>query len=96
MDVPAWSLFRGRSDGEYWAVNCAGIQDLVAWSDISDFEHYMGAMPFPYDNHQAVEFYEKAKSDALAQGAALSHRYYATGFLEAVYEVCQSKLGLDR
>lgn len=96
MDVPAWSLLRGRSDGEYWADNCAEIQDLFLWAEISDFEHYMGAIPFPYDNDQAVEFYEKAKSDALSQGAALSHQYYATGFLEAVYEACQSKLGMDR
>jgi hypothetical protein len=96
VDVPAWSLLRGRGDGENWAINCAAMQDLVAWAEISDFEHYMGAMPFPYDNDQAVEFYEKAKSDALAQSVALSHQYYATGFLEAVYEVCRSKLGLDR
>lgn len=96
MDVPDWSLLRGKIDGENWAVNCARMPDLVAWADISDFEHYMGEMPFPFDNGQAVEFYEKAKSDAMTRGAALSHQYYATGFLEAIYEVCRSKLGLDR
>ena len=65
-------------------------------ANISDFEHYMGAMPFPYDNEEAVRLYEKAKSDVLVTGSEFSHHYYATGFLEAVYDVCQTKFGLDR
>ena len=96
MDSPAWSLFRGRNDGETWAVSHAQIRDLVEWSEISDLEYYMGEMPFPYDNEEAVRLYEKAKSDTLDAGSGFNHHYYATGFLEAVYEVCQSKLGLDR
>ena len=56
----------------------------------------MGAMLFPYDNEEAVRFYEKAKSDALELGAPFSHHYYATGFLETVYEVCESKFGPNR
>ncbi len=96
MDPPVWSLFRGRNDGEIWAVSHAQMRDLIEWSDISDLEYYMGAMPFPYDNEEAVSLYEKAKSDALVTGSEFNHHYYATGFLEAVYEVCQSKFGLDR
>ena len=96
MDSPAWSLFRGRNDGETWAVRHAQMRDLVEWSDISDLEHYMGEMPFPYDNEEAVRLYEKAKSDALDAGSGFNHHYYATGFLEAVYEVCQRKFGLNR
>ena len=96
MDPPAWSLLRGRNDGETWGVSYAQIRDLIEWSDISDFEHYMGAMPFPYDNEEAVRLYEKAKSDAQVTGSEFNHHYYATGFLEAVYEVCQSKFDLDR
>ena len=96
MDPPAWSLFRGRNDGEIWAVSHAQMRDLIEWSDISDFEHYMGAIPFPFDNEEAVGLYENAKSDALVAGSDFNHQYYATGFLEAVYEVCQSKFGLDR
>ena len=96
MDSLTWCLLRGRNDGEIWAVTCARIQDLVEWSDISHFEYYMGAMPFPYDNEEAVRRYEKAKLDAGNRGAEFNHHYYATGFLEAVYEACQSKFGLNR
>ncbi len=91
----AWSLMRGRVDGENWASNHAEPQELIAWADIGDFEHYMGQMPFPYHNAKAVESYEAAKRDADAAGMALSHREYAGGFLEAVYENLRSKLGLD-
>ena len=96
MDPPAWSLLRGRNDGETWGVSYAQVRDLIEWSDISDLEHYMGAMPFPYDNQEAVMLYEKAKSDALVTGSEFNHHFYAIGFLEAVYEVCQSKFGWDR
>ncbi len=95
MDPTAWSLFRGRNDGEIWAVSHAQVRDLIEWSDISDFEFYMGAMSFPYDNEEAVSLYEKAKSDALVTSSEFYHHYYATGFLEAVYEVCRSKFGMD-
>ena len=43
-----------------------------------------------------MRLYEKAKSDALVTGSEFNHHYYATGLLEAVYVVCQSKFGLDR
>ena len=91
----AWSLMRGRVDGENWAVNHAEPQDLIAWADIADFEHYMGQMPFPYDNARAVEFYETARSDAAHAAMPFTHREYAGGFLQSVYEVLRSKLGLD-
>ncbi len=96
MEVPAWSLFRGRNDGENWAENHAELPELIAWADISDFEHYMGQLPFPYDNAVAVQLYETAKSDASAHEVTFSHHHYATGFLEAVYEICRGRLGLDR
>ena len=54
MDPPAWSLFRGRNDGEIWAVSHAQMRDLIECADISDFEHDMGAIPFPFDNEEAV------------------------------------------
>ena len=92
---PAWCLMRGQNDGERWARNDAEMGDLIAWADISDFEHYMGPMPFPYDNSAAVQFYEAAKSDASAHGITFSHQHYAGGFLEAVYEECRSRLGLE-
>ena len=95
-DLPAWSLMRGKHDGERWATNDAGLGDLVAWADISDFEHYMGPMPFPYDNAAAVQLYETARSDAAVNGLTFSHQHYAGGFLEAVYEECRSRLGLER
>ena len=91
----AWSLMRGRLDGENWAKNHAEPHELIAWADIEDFEHYMGAMPFPYDNEAAVQMYEAAKSDASAHGITFSHQHYAGGFLEAVYEECRSRLGLE-
>ena len=95
-DLPAWCLMRGQNDGEHWAKNDAALGDLVAWADISDFEHYMGPMPFPYDNAAAVLLYEAARSDASANGLTFSHQHYAGGFLEAVYEECRSRLGHDR
>ena len=52
------------------------MRDLIEWSDISDFEHYMGAIPFPFDNEKAVSLYELAKSDALVTGSELNHDYY--------------------
>ena len=91
----AWSLMRGRVDGENWATNFAEPQDLIAWADIADFEHYMGPMPFPYDNAKAVELYESARSDASTAGMPFTHREYAGGFLQAVYETLRSKLGLE-
>lgn len=91
----AWSLMRGRADGENWAENFAEPQDLIAWADIGDFEHYMGPMPFPYDNATAVELYEAARSDASAVGMAFNHREYAGGFLQSVYETLRAKLGLE-
>ena len=54
-DLPAWCLMRGQNDGERWAKNDAAMSDLVAWADIEDFEHYMGPIPFPYDNAAAVQ-----------------------------------------
>ena len=93
-NLPAWSLMRGQNDGERWARNHAEMSDLIAWADISDFEHYMGPMPFPYDNQAAVQMYEAAKSDATAHGITFSHHHYAGGFLEAVYEECRSRMGL--
>ena len=95
-DLPAWSLMRGQNDGERWATNDAELRDLVAWADISDFEHYMGPIPFPYDNAAAVRLYEPARSDAAANGLTFSHQHYAGGFLESVYEECRSRLGFDR
>ena len=91
----AWSLMRGRVDGENWAANHAKPHELIAWADIADFEHYMGQMPFPYDNARAVEFYEAARSDAAKSGMAFSHREYAGGFLQAVYENLRGRLGLE-
>ena len=91
----AWSLMRGRVDGEHWAVNHAEPHELIAWADIADFEHYMGQMPFPYDNARAVEFYEAARSDAANAGMAFSHREYAGGFLQSVYETLRIRLGLE-
>ena len=91
----AWSLLRGQVDGRNWSANFAEPHDLIAWGDIADFEHYMGQMPFPYDNARAVELYEAARADAAAGGMAFSHREYAGGFLEAVYEALRSRLGLD-
>ena len=96
MELAAWSLLRGGNDGENWAVNHAEMVELIAWADIEDFEHYMGQMPFPYDNAVAVELYEAARADASAHGITFSHQHYAGGFLEAVYNVCRSRLGLDR
>ena len=96
VDVAAWWLLRGKNDGDNWATNNSDTRELIVWADISDFEHYMGQLPFPYDNAAAVELYEAARSDAAARGVAFSHRHYAGGFLEAVYEVCRSRLGLDR
>lgn len=90
----AWSLLRGRVDGGHWSANLAELRDLIAWGDIGDFEHYMGQMPFPFDNAPAVELYEAARSDAADGGMAFSHREYAGGFLEAVYETLQKRLGL--
>lgn len=95
-NLPAWCRMRGRNDGERWARHDAAIYELVAWADISDFEHYMGPMPFPYDNAAAVQLYEAARSDASANGLTFSHQHYAGGFLEAVYYECRSRLGLDR
>ncbi len=95
-DLPAWSLMRGQHDGERWARNDAAMHELVAWADIEDFEHYMGPIPFPYDNAAAVQLYEAARSDASANGLTFSHQHYAGGFLEAVYYECRSRLGLDR
>ena len=95
-DLPAWCLMRGQNDGERWAKNDAAIHELVAWADIEDFEHYMGPIPFPYDNAAAVQLYEAARSDASANGVTFSHQHYAGGFLEAVYYECRSRLGLDR
>ena len=95
-DVAAWSLMRGRYDGNHWSTNSAEMGELIAWADISDFEHYMGPLPFPYDNSAAVQLYEAARSDASAHGITFSHQHYAGGFLEAVYEECLSRLGLDR
>lgn len=86
---------RGRVDGENWATNFAETQELIAWADIADFEHYMGQMPFPYDNAKAVELYEAARSDASDSSMSFSHREYAGGFLQLVYETLRSKLGLD-
>ncbi|MCY3691899.1 MAG: hypothetical protein OXI54_05610 [Chloroflexota bacterium] len=91
----AWSLMRGRVDGERWASNHAEPQELIAWADIGDFEHYMGQMPFLYDNARAVEFYEAARSDAATTGMTFTHREYAGGFLQSVYETLRAKLGLD-
>jgi len=76
VDPPAWSLLRGRNDRESWGINHAQMRDLIEWSDISDLGHYMGPMPFPYDNEEAVRLYEKAKSDALVTGSELNHDYY--------------------
>ncbi len=86
---------RGRLDGENWAVNFAQPHELIEWADIADFEHYMGQMPFPYDNARAVELYEAARSDAETGGMAFSHREYAGGFLQAVYETLRARLGLE-
>ena len=91
----AWALMRGRLDGGRWAADSAEPHELIAWADIGDFEHYMGQMPFPYDNAAAVEMYESARSDAATAGMAFSHREYAGGFLQAVYEALRSRLGLD-
>ena len=91
----AWCLMRGRVDGEIWAANFAEPHELIAWSDIADFEHYMGRIPFPYDNVKAVELYESARTDSSAAGMAFLHREYAGGFLRSVYEALRSKLGLD-
>ena len=95
-DLPAWCLMRGQNDGEHWAKNDAEVSELFAWADIEDFEHYMGPIPFPYDNAAAVRLYEAARSDASANGLTFSHQHYAGGFLEAVYYECRSRLGLDR
>ena len=93
-NLPAWSLMRGKNDGERWSRNDAEVGELIAWADISDFEHYMGPMPFPYDNEAAVRLYEAAKSDASTHGITFSHQHYAGGFLEAVYEECRMRMGL--
>ena len=94
-DVGAWSLLRGKKDGEDWATHGPELRELIVWADISDFEHYMGQLPFPYDNEMAVHLYEAAKADASTHGIAFSHQHYVGGFLEAVYEVCLSRMGLD-
>ncbi len=94
-DLPAWCLMRGQNDGEHWAKRDAEVRDLVAWADISDFEHYMGPIPFPYDNAAAVRLYETAKSDASASGITFSHQHYAGGFLESVYYECRRRLRLN-
>ena len=91
----AWSLMRGRVDGENWAANHAEPHELIAWADIADFEHYMGPMPFPYDNAKAVALYESAQADAAEAGMAFTHREYAGGFLQSVYEALRAKLGLE-
>lgn len=95
LDLPVWSLMRGRNDGESWARDDAELHELIAWADIADFEHYMGPMPFPYDNAVAVQLYEAARSDASAHGMTFSHQHYAGGFLEAVYEACRQRLRMD-
>ena len=105
VDVAAWWLLRGKNDGDNWATNNSDTRELIVWADISDFEHYMGQLPFPYDNAAAVELYEAGGVLVLTlvpgrtlrlSCVAFSHRHYAGGFLEAVYEVCRSRLGLDR
>ena len=95
-DLPAWSLLRGRNDGARWARDDAAMHELIAWADIEDFEHYMGPMPFPYDNVAAVRRYDAARSDASANRIRFRHQHYAGGFLEAVYAECRRRLGLDR
>ena len=82
-----WSLLRGRVDGGRWAREDAGYGELAEWSDFPDFEHYMGAMPFPYDIEPAMNYYEAARAGASNLGFMFSHQYYAAGFLESVYEV---------
>ena len=91
INPAAWSMYRGKQDGERWAQSHASLLDLMAWSDISDFEYYMGDMPFPFDNEVAVKLYEQAKADAVPMEEPFSHRFYAMGFLEAVYETFQAK-----
>ena len=56
----------------------------------------MGQLPFPYHNAAAVQLYETARSDASAHSITFSHQHYVGGFLEAVYDVCRTRLGLDR
>ncbi len=96
VDIAAWWLLRGKNDGDHWAVNESDTGELIVWADISDFEHYMGQLPFPYHNAAAVQLYETARSDASAHGITFSHQHYVGGFLEAVYDVCRTRLGLDR
>lgn len=91
----AWCLMRGRVDGENWAANFAEPHELIAWADIADFEHYMGQIPFPYDNAKAVDLYESARADSSAVGMEFLHRDYAGGFLRSVYETLRSRLGLE-
>ena len=91
----AWSLLRGKVDGQHWAANFAEPQELINWADIADFEHYMGQIPFPYDNARAVELYEAARSDAATAGMPFTHREYAGGFLQSVYETLRARLGLE-
>ena len=71
VDIAAWWLLRGKNDGEQWAVNESDTGELIVWADISDFEHYMGQLPFPYHNAAAVQLYETARSDASAHGIDL-------------------------
>ena len=88
MESGIWSRFRGRKDGESWS-SLASDRELAAWADISSFEYYMGAMPFPFDIETAVACYERARSDAREAGVVFEHRHYATGFLGVVYEAWQ-------
>ena len=92
MESGLWSRFRGRNDGENWSKN-ASDRELAEWADISSFEYYMGAMPFPYDSETAVACYERARSDARVAGVVFEHQHYATGFLEAIYEAWQQVQG---
>lgn len=85
MESGFWCLFRGREDGARWAA--ASRLELAEWADLPNFEHYMGAMPFPFDIEETVACYERAKSDARDMGATFSHQYYASGFLESVYRI---------
>jgi hypothetical protein len=96
MHTPDWSFLRGRNDGENWATAHATLQELVAWADISDFEYYMGLIPFPYDNPEAVRCYETAKSGAQSQGLEFSHQHYVSGFLGAVHDECVKRLHMGR
>jgi len=92
MDSGIWSLYRGRKDGEEWGASEATYRQLVDWSDVPSFVHYMGAMPFPFDVESAVRHYDAAKSNAAELGLDFDHHYYANGFLESVYELWQARV----